>query len=477
MRNSLLLAFLVLTGCVTPPEYRPAPVPLPAAYRETGPAATGGPIPLQSSSPLGGNEAVAFDLAFWRRLGDTTLSRLMEQALAANLDVRAAQARVREARAGRTRALLDLTPEGNLSGGYARRRLASAGFPGATGRFPDEDIWDAGFDAAWELDLFGRLRHNARAQGALVAVSQEDLRGVLVALTAELARSYFELRGAEEQLEVARHNAENQRHTLDVTRERLDAGRGTAFDTERATAQLSVTLASIPSREAQVAAARYRIGVLLGRSPTAVASELSVAAVRPTLPDSVAVGSPDSVSRHRPDVAAAERFAAAQSALVGSARAEYLPRLTLGASVGYSADQFSALGDGNTLRYSVGPVLSWPALNLGRVRTNVDAARAREEAARAEYAQVVLAAVEEVETSLARYRASRSRVEQLEAASAASGRAADLARERFTEGITDFLQVLDAERTQLESEDLLAQGRTDAATAYAAVYKALGGPD
>jgi outer membrane protein TolC len=161
---------------------------------------------------------------------------------------------------------------------------------------------------------------------------------------------------------------------------------------------------------------------------------------------------------------------------VSSARAEYLPRLSIGGSVGYSAADVGALGDAGTLRYSVGPVLSWPALNLGRVRTAVNAARAREDAARAEYGQIVLAAIEEVESSLARYYASQSRVAQLEQASAASERAAELARMRFAEGITDFLQVLDAERTQLESQDLLAESRTGAATAYAAVYKALGGP-
>lgn len=474
MRKAYLLGVLALAGCLGAPAYRPAPVTVPSAYRETSSSRS---VPSVTSGPREdtGNDPVMFDTGLWQQLGDTTLTRLIDDALRANLDIRAAQARVRSARAGRARAVLDLTPDGFVSGGYTRRRLASASFPGASGSFPDEDIWDAGFDAAWEVDLFGRLRHSAQAQGALVAVSQEDLRGVLVALTAELARSYFELRGAQERLEVARENAENQRRTLEVTRERLDAGRGTAFDTERATAQLNVTLASIPVREAQVAAAQYRIGVLIGRSPTAVAGELGPVVSRPVLPDSLAVGSPDSVTRNRPDVAAAERFAAAQAALVSSARAEYLPRLSVGGSVGYSAADAGGLGDDGSFRYSVGPVISWPLLGLGRVRTSVNAARAREEAARAEYGQVVLAAIEEVESSLARYRASQSRVARLEEASAASERAAELARMRFAEGITDFLQVLDAERTQLESQDLLAESRTEAATAYAAVYKALGG--
>jgi outer membrane protein TolC len=252
-------------------------------------------------------------------------------------------------------------------------------------------------------------------------------------------------------------------------------GRGSAFDTERAQAQLSSTLASIPAREAQVAVAQYRIGVLVGRSPTAVARELEQPGPFPTLPAVTAIGKPEAVLRYRPDVAAAERLAAAQRALVGAAKASYLPRLTIGGSAGYAAPEFHAVGSQGTVRYVVGPVMSWPALNLGRVKAEVDAAQAREEAAGAEYSRVVLAAMEEMESALTRYRTARVRVERLQDASAASERAAKLARLRFSEGVTDFLQVLDAERTELEAQDRLAQGRTDAATAYAALYKAVGG--
>ncbi|HEY7681422.1 MAG TPA: TolC family protein [Gemmatimonadales bacterium] len=478
MRSAMLLGFLALYGCASAPGYRPSAVALPAEFREV---AVGTDRDLPHGVTPGTATAAARDdsaevsLDYWRRLGDTTLSRLMHEILSANLDVRAARARVTAARADRARAVLDLTPSATFAGGYARQRLSSANFPGASGTFPDQSVWDAGFDASWELDVFGRLRRNIQAQGALLGAAQEDVRNVLVSLTAELARAYFELRGAQEQLEVARRNAENQRRTFDVTRERLEAGRGTAFDTERARAQLNSTLASIPTREAQVAAAQYRIGVLVGRSPTDVARELDQPDQLPQLPEVTSIGKPDSVLRNRPDVAAAERLAAAQRALVGAAKADYLPRLTVGGSAGYTASEFNSLGDHGTFRYAVGPVITWPALNLGRVKADVNAAQAREEAARAQYGQVVLAALEEIETTLSRYGTARSRVERLQEASAASERAAELARLRFNEGVTDFLQVLDAERTQLEAQDQLAQSRTDAATAFAALYKALGG--
>ena len=465
MHKTGIVLSLALAGCAPAPGYRAPEVPVPSAFRETRDTiietpATLTALPDTVSSP---------------DLRDTTLTRLLNEAVRANLDLRAAEARVRGARSARTEAAFDLAPTVTFGGGYTRQRLSSAAFPIGVGTFADQDIWDGGFDASWELDLFGRVRRNVQAQGAFVAVSREDLRDIQVSLTAELARAYFELRGAQEQLSVAQRNAENQRRTLLVTRQRLDAGRGTAFDTERAQAQLSFTLASIPGLESRVRQAQYQIGVLVGRPPASVAAELDEIVPLPAFPATVTVASPDSVVRRRPDVAAAERQVAVERALVGAAKADYLPRLTLGGSAGYTASSFDALGDQGTFRYAVGPIISWPALNLGRVKARVDISRARESEAQAQYTQTVLRALQEVESSLVRYRTSRARVERIQDAASASERAAELARLRFSGGVADFLQVLDAERTQLEAQDQLAQSRTEAATAYAALYKALGG--
>ncbi|HVH09094.1 MAG TPA: efflux transporter outer membrane subunit [Gemmatimonadales bacterium] len=479
MRSTLLFGFAVLYGCASAPGYRAPSVAPAASFREMTARDTGANAPYVAAPTTSTVEAPAdraeVSFSFWVPLGDTTFSRLMAEASRANWDVQAGRARVSAARSDRVRTVLDLTPSATVSGGYARQRLSAATFPGAFGVFPDQNVWTSDVTASWDLDVFGRIRHGVQAQGALVGVAEEELRDVQVSLTAELARGYFELRGAQEQLQVARQNAENERHTFELTRQRLEAGRGSAFDTERAQAQLSSTLASIPVREAQVAAAAYRIGVLVGRSPTAVAQEFAQPAPIPALPDVTPIERPEALVRGRPDVAAAERRAAAQGALVGAAKAAYLPRLTIGATAGYAAPEFQSVGNQGTFRYVVGPVLTWPALNLGRVKAEVDAAAAREDAARADYSRTVLAAIEDVETSLSRYRSARLQVERLAEASAASERAAELARLRFKEGVTDFLQVLDAERTELEAQDRLAQGRTDAATAYAALYRSVGG--
>src|SRR6266513_2542491 len=275
MRSAIVsygLGFLALSGCASAPGYRSSAVQPPASFREVTEAAspTDGPHPL-TPSPVGRGgtqDGPAVSTDYWDQLGDTTLSRLVGEVQPAKLDGRAARARVSAARSDRVRSALELTPAATVAAGYARQRLSSVSFPGASGVFPDQSVWNAGVDAAWDLDVFGRIRHTVQAQGALVGVAQEELRDVQVSFTAELARAYFELRGAQEQLLVARQNAENQRRTFDLTRERLEAGRGSSFDTERAQAQLSSTLASIPAREAQVAAAQYRIGTIVGGSPS-----------------------------------------------------------------------------------------------------------------------------------------------------------------------------------------------------------------
>ena len=414
-------------------------------------------------------------LGFWRGLHDATLDRLLDEMLRADLDVRAAEARLRGARSARRAAELELLPTGAVGGGYTRQRLSPASFPNGSGSFPDQDIWDVGFDATWELDLFGRLRRNVEAQRAVVAATGAALSDVQVSLAAELARAYFELRGTQEQLAVAERNTENQRRTLELTRQRLDAGRGTAFDTERAAAQLGFTAASIPSLEAGVAAAGYRIGVLVGRSPETVADDLRAPAALPAPPAGLAIGDPEAVIRRRPDVTAAEHQLLAEMALVGAAKAEGRPRLTVGASAGYTATALDAFGERGAFRYFLQSGISWPVFGLGRVKAGVAVARAQEEQARAAYEQVRLRAREEIGAALARYRAAGTRVERIGDAASSSTRAAELARLRFSDGLGDLLDVLDAERTQLEAERALVQARTEAATAYAVLYKALGG--
>jgi len=427
-------------------------------------AATGSSAQSQTPAPT----------EFWSALGDATLVRLVGETRLANRDIQIASARARSARATQTGAALDLLPVVTTRGGFSRQRIASASFPGASGAFPDQTVWDAGLALSWEVDVTGRLRSSLRGRRALADAATEDVRDVEVELTSQVAGAYLALRGAQERLAVAQRNAENQRRTLEVTERRLEGGRGTQLDTERAKSQLSATLAAIPTLEATIDAARQRIRVLTGR-PRSEALELPRCETAVVLPDPPALSSPDAVLGERPDVRSAARQLAASMAFVDAARAEYLPKLSLAGAAGYTGSEARALGDAGTPRYVIGPVVSWAAFDLGRVRANVSVARADEAASRARYELALSRAQEELESSVVAYRKSRERLEHLEAAAAASARAAELARLRYVEGGSDFFQVLDAERTLLERENERAAGRTDAETNLIAVYRALGG--
>jgi multidrug efflux system outer membrane protein len=255
----------------------------------------------------------------------------------------------------------------------------------------------------------------------------------------------------------------------------LAAGRGTAFDTERAQSVLYLTLATIPMLDAQIVQSRHRIALLLGRAPGALPTTILEAGTLPRLPDTLNVGSPAELVRRRPDVLRAERQLAAQELLVGAARADYLPRLALGARLGYAATSFDSLSRTGTSRLLVGPIVSWPLFDIGRVKERVDVAHAKALEAQTQHTATVLRALEETEIALETYDRAHARLAILDQAVRSSARAATLAQQRFEAGLTDVLQVLDAERTLLDAENQLASGHTAAATALVAVYKATGG--
>jgi NodT family efflux transporter outer membrane factor (OMF) lipoprotein len=421
-------------------------------------------------------EAEVEATSFWTALGDPALERLIEAALAGNRDLDAAAARVEGAKASRTHAALELAPIVTANAGYARRRFSSYAFPGGgAGVLPDQDVWDAGLTGSWEIDAFGRVRGNVGARGAGLAAAEEDVRGTELAVSAEVASVYFQLRGLEEQLGVAHQNADNQQRTLELTQARLAAGRGTELDVERARGQLAFTLAAVPALQAEVEAAEHRIAVLVGRTREEIQALLPSASGTPALPVVVPAVSADQVLGRRPDVRGAERRVSASRAATASARAEYLPRLSVVGTAGYTAQAVDAFGRTGTFNYAVGPVISWAAFDLGRVKARTDEAQAQEVEARARYEETELRAVEDLGAATARYEAGRARLAYLQESARASERAAALARARFEGGVADFLEVLDAERTLLVAQDQLAQARTAAAEAYVGLYRARGG--
>jgi multidrug efflux system outer membrane protein len=456
---ALLVGTLWLTACAVGPDYKKPDVPVAAKF-ESGTLTTYS----QEQSIV----------RFWEQFGDDTLNQLVNDALVANHDLRIALSRFQEARAARGESRFDLAPTITASGGYTEQKYAQVQ---SNGLIPNgkTEVYDAGFDAVWELDFFGRIRRNIEARNADLGAAEADLRDAQIIVIAEVARTYFELRGEQSQLDVARRNVENQRATLDLTTARLNAGRGTELDTSQAQAQLSRTLGTIAPLEAAVSRSIHSLSVLTGREPTALTSTLSTARELPPLPNVVAVGNPADLLRRRPDIRASERTLAADTARIGVAVADLFPHVTFTGSVGYAADNTDHLGDHGTGTRLIAPGISWAAFDIGRVRTQIAGARAHAEGSLARYEQTVLRALEETEDALVTHARARERLEHVADSAAASGTAARLARARYDGGISDFLTVLDTERTQLEAEDALAQSRTETATSLVAVYKALGG--
>ena len=478
MRNISILIVTAAFGCART-AYRAPEVPVPAAYDVARPVSTARPqntVGQPESDSTGVHLSSSLAAApFWTSLGDATLTALVSEAQRANLNVRVAESRLSGARANRRLARLDLVPTITGTGSTSRLQTSLAQTPGLSSQLPAVNLYDVGFDASWEVDFFGRVNRNVQAQSALVESTQHGLEDVQVSVAAEVARTYFELRGAQQRLAVAQRNAANQQNIVRLTQDRLAAGRGTAFDTERAKSVLYLTLSATPSIEAEIAADRNQLAVLLGKSADALPAALLDTAPLPRLPDTLYVGSPDQLVRRRPDVLRAERLYVARSLFVGAARAEYLPRVTVGARMGYTSTTVDSLFKRGNSRLLVGPVVSFPLFDVGRVRERVEAAAAGQEEAQAQYNATVLGALAESQAALVSYDRAHARLAILESAVRSSARAADLAQQRFEAGLTDFLQVLDAERTLLDAENQLALGRTAAATSLVAAYKAVGG--
>jgi len=456
------VAAAVLAACAVGPDYH-APETRPAA-RFDGLEGTYSADTEKSGQAIG---------EFWRSFSDPTLDTLVDGALRSNYDVRIALARVEEARALRRNSAFDLAPSIQASGGYTKTKFsqdqAIAGAPRNT------ELYDAGFDAVWELDFFGRVRRGVEAATAQLGAVQAAEHDAQVIVTAEVTRSYFELRGFQQQLDVAKRNVVNQQSTLDLAQARLDGGTGTELDTSRAQAQLSATLGTLLPLEAAVARSIHRLSVLVGREPGALRSELLPTRDLPALPGIVPVGDPAGLLRRRPDIRIAERQLAGTTANIGVAVADLFPRVTFTGTTGYVAANSGDLGDHGTNAYVIAPGISWGIFDLGHVQARIAASKAHQQGALLQYEKTVLGALEETEDSLVTHARARDRLVHDEAAVKASNTAASLARVRYENGASDFLQVLDAERTVLESEDRLARSRTEAATTLIAVYKALGG--
>ncbi len=462
MRKPHLLLTLVvaatLSGCAVGPNYVRPKTPVAAQFAGAEPG-------VYSSQQT--------QTEFWKQFDDPTLDQLVGDALTANYDLRIAVGRLVQARALRNQSRFDLAPTVTASGGYTKQRTPAIENP--FGSAYTTRLYNAGFDATWELDFFGGVRRSIQARNAELQGEVASLHDAQVSVIAEVARNYFELRGEQTQLAVAQANVKNQEQVLQLTQAQRAAGSGTDLDVARAQAQLSTTLSTIGPLQAAVSRSIHRLGVLTGRDPDALTTALIAPHELPPLPHIVPVGSPEEMLRRRPDIRAAEHNLEASTDLVGVAISNLFPKVTFTGSFGFAAATPAGFGTAASRGYMIGPGISWPAFDLGRVHEQVVGARAGAVIALDQYHSTVLNALEETEDALVTHARDRDQLEHAQDAATASATAARLAKIRYEGGMVDFLSVLDAERTELQAEDALAQDRTEAATSLIAVYKALGG--
>lgn len=488
LRRLAPLAALLLAGCNVGPDFAS---PTPRVPDRWARASLDAPAYARSRA-----EARVVDESWWESFHDPTLSSLVAAVEQGNPDLEEAVARIAETRGQRDVAytgfwptlsanasdtrlrLSENSPFASIAGG----RIGAGGQPNAaqgaaipTGPRPGFTIYQGSFDAAWELDLFGRTRRGVEAAEADILGAERMLDNARLSLRAEAARTYLELRGLQARQAIARQSLRLQRDNAALTRSRAGSGFATEVDVANANALVASTEATLPLLDSQVTQAANRLARLLGQEPGALAERLAASAPQPPAPPAVAVGLPIETIRRRTDVAAAEAALAAQTARIGVATAQLYPTLRINGSIGLQSGNTVNLFDTASRFFSIGPALIIPLFEGGRLRAQIRLEEARQRTAAITWRRTVLDALHEVENALAAYYGDQGRRDALRRQAGAARQAASLARTRFSAGLGTFLEVLDAERTRLSAELAVAESAAAVSTDLVAVYKALGG--
>ncbi|KWE30042.1 efflux transporter outer membrane subunit [Burkholderia territorii] len=510
-----LAACMALAGCTVGPDFRPPQAEVPANWHDlqapaSASAASAASAPGASvpSSPVTSADP---DPRWWRAFGDPLLDRLVERAAHDNLDVQAAVLRIAQARAQVRAAAAQGLPNVRASASYQREqlglkgiieeqgidqrvdRLGAPGSPldrygpgtrasvqqGARGAIDaleaPVNLWQAGFDASWELDLFGRVRRAVESAGAQASAAVASRDDALLSLEAEVAQTYLQLRGAEAQRALADELQRAQRDLLDLTREQAAHGLASDLDVRSADARLAQIRAQLPQFDQQIALLRNGLAYLVGGPPGALDDWLDVPRALPAVPPAVPVGLPSTLARRRPDIRRAEADLHAATADVGVAVAQFYPDISLTGQVGLRASHVRELAHWSHLFYAFGPAVSLPIFSGGQLVSNLRLSQARQAEAALAYRQAVLVALRDVDNALAVYRTDQTRAAALDDAVKAERGALDLARDRYRKGLSPFLDVLDAERQWSEGRQQAVQGALQTTTDLVALYKALGG--
>jgi len=490
---------LLLSGCTLGPNFEQPNLFAPSTW-----------FTNRTAPKLGISRTVPepVDPNWWRLFKDPQLTSLEERVAASNLNVRLYTIRLTESRSQRGITASDQFPNLNGNSSYTREKISNRGVAGLfgggstggtsqttsnglggtvggipsvgisagkPGGIPPFNLFQYGFDASWELDLWGRVQREVESADATVESSVEARRNMLLSVVAELARDYLQLRGQQRDLQIAKENLATEQQTLSLTRQRAAGGLTTDLDVANASAQVATTGSQIPQLEQGIAASINAISLLLGKPPRALVAELGTTKPVPPVPPTVPVGLPSELARRRPDIRQAEAQLHSATADIGVAEADFFPKVTLSGSIGIQTTRFKDLGNWDSRMYSGGPTISIPLFEGGRLKYTLELRKTQQQEAATNYQQTVLQAFHDVDNALTAYAAEQRRRTELNRAVEQSRRAVGLARDQYTQGMSSFLDVLNAQRSLLLAEQQYADSTTTLSTNLVQLYKALGG--
>ncbi|MGD0786169.1 MAG: efflux transporter outer membrane subunit [Sedimentisphaerales bacterium] len=448
---------LIIAGCMVGPNYHSPQVSVPSSW-------TGSKGQTTSTVDL---------VHWWTQFNDPNLNSLITRAVMSNLDLKQAQSRLRQARFQRQVVSAGLWPTVDATGSYSHSQTAGSS---KTKKNPARsNLWKSGLGAVWDLDIFGGVRRNVEASDADIKYAVEDQRDVLVTLASEVALNYVELRGYQQEIVIAQNNLQAQKHTAELTRQRFGSGLVGALDVANADAQVGTTASQIPTMETSAQQTIYTLSTLLGLEPSALLAELSSVRQIPYNPPTLPAELPSDLLRRRPDIRRAEAKIHGATARIGVATADLFPKFNLTGSAGYQSNALGTMINSQNAFWAIGPSIDWQIFNAGSVKANIEVQKALTEQAGLAYQKTVLTALQDVENALIAYSKEQQRHKALEDTVAANRKAVDLATQLYSQGQTEFLSVLDSQRSLFAAEDSLVQSTRNLSTDVVALYKALGG--
>ncbi|MGF6840982.1 multidrug efflux system outer membrane protein [Paraburkholderia youngii] len=508
---------LLLASCTVGPDFHAPHADVPAQWHDTQRTAASDAAASGASSATAANVASVPTLdtdpdpRWWRSFNDPTLDALIARAALGNLDLQQAVLRIVEARTQVQAAAAQGLPNLRATGSYQREQLGLKGFLQENGAFDKVDqlgapnspvnaiapgagaalqngannlldqltapinLWQVGFDATWELDLFGRVRRSVEAANAQTEAAYESRNDALLSLEAEVAQTYMQLRGAQTLHDIAVSLVEQQSETVALTENQAKVGLASQLDVQSARAQLAQTKTQLPQYDQQIAQALNALAYLIGEPPGALEAQLSAPQTVPPVPPVVPVGLPSTLARRRPDIRRAEANLHAATASVGVAVAQFYPDVSLTGKAGTRATNARDLARWSHLFYSFGPTVSLPIFEGGALVANLRMSKAEQAEAALDYRKTVLSALRDVDNALVVYRTDQARRDALADSVSAQQTSFDLSRDSYRKGLTSFINVLDAQRQLAQAREQYAQGTTQVSTDLVALYKALGG--